>query len=102
MKHRIEKRLADFNEEWLFPQYYVEPYFFKLLGGFWKDYREWKGCDLMGSDYGDGSVYFKYKEDAINFIKQKKYKKSVICIVCNGDGNSRDEQGEPCYKCNGL
>jgi hypothetical protein len=80
MKYRIEKRLADFKEEWYFPQYYEEPYFFGLLGGCWKDFIEWKGCDPLGFDYGDGSVYFKEVKDAKDFIKKQQYKNTIITL----------------------
>jgi len=78
MEYRVEKRVADFGEEWYFIQYFLEPYFFGLFGGYWKDLTEWKGCDLLGFDYGDGSVYFKRIEDAKTFISKKKYKNSIV------------------------
>ncbi len=78
MKYRIEKRLADFNEEWYFVQYYVKPYFFGLMGGYWKDFIEWKGCDPLGFDYGNGSVYFKKIEDAKKFISNEKYENTTV------------------------
>ena len=59
--YRIVQDIADFGELWFFPEYYVKPYFFKLLGGYWERFREWKGCDPLGFDYGYGNVYFKDK-----------------------------------------
>lgn len=76
-EYRIVKELADFNEPWNFPEYYIKPYFFKLFGG-WKRFVVWKGCDPLGFDYGNGDVMFKDLEDAKNFLKRQKYKRSVV------------------------
>jgi hypothetical protein len=70
MKYRIVKKLADFGDFWYFPQYYVKPLFFGLIGNNWKFFREWQGCDPLGFDYGNGDVHFKNLSDAKLFIKK--------------------------------
>ena len=80
-KYRIVKKIADWGEYWYFPEYYVDKYFFGLLGGKWVTIKEWGGCDPLGFDYGEVDVYFKKIEDAEKYIKDIEYKPEIIKYI---------------------
>lgn len=47
------------------------------------------------------STMEKYAELRLADVVDSEERTELVCFICNGDGGSKDHQGEPCDDCNG-